>query len=120
MIIPEIPDKKYFTIGQASRLLGIKPHILRYWEQEFPMLKPRKTSKGRRIYLRRDIEIAARIYDLVNIQKFTIEGARKRLTEELKEGSVTIDEGRRYALEKLRKIKKELQQLLTDIKEDKL
>jgi DNA-binding transcriptional MerR regulator len=117
MIIPDIPDKKYFTIGQVSRLLGIKPHILRYWEQEFPVLKPRKTSKGRRVFVRKDIILIARIHDLLQVQRFTLEGARRRLNEETVAGPVPLYEGRRFALKKIQKVKQDLRDLLKDIEE---
>lgn len=115
MIVPEIPDKKYFTIGQVGRLLGLKPHIIRYWEQEFPVLRPRKTASGRRVFTRKDILLLARIHDLIHVQKFTVEGARRRLNEELTSQPIALDEGRRYALSLLRKVREELRAMLDDI-----
>ena len=73
-----IPDKRYFTIGEASSIADIKPHVLRYWEQEFSQLKPKKRA-GRRYYQHRDIEIICQIRELLYDKGFTIQGARKAL-----------------------------------------
>src|ERR1700757_4757129 len=76
---PEIPDKLYFRIGEVSRLAGIKPYVLRFWETKFPLLGPRKSSTGQRLYRRKDVELVLEIKRLLYEQRFTIEGARKLL-----------------------------------------
>src|ERR1700691_6187497 len=78
--LPPIPGKRYFTIGEVSDLCGVKPHVLRYWEQEFPQLKPVKRRGNRRYYQRQDVLIIRQIRSLLYEQGFTIGGARNRLT----------------------------------------
>src|SRR6266852_4288232 len=76
---PEIPDKLYFRIGEVSRLAGIKPYVLRFWETEFSSLGPKKSGKGHRLYRRKDVELVLEIKRLLYEKRFTIEGARKHL-----------------------------------------
>lgn len=78
--LPEIPAKRYFTIGEVSELCGVKPHVLRYWEQEFPQLKPLKRRGNRRYYQRHDVIMIRQIRTLLYDEGFTIGGARQRLT----------------------------------------
>ncbi|TNF85986.1 MAG: MerR family transcriptional regulator [Gammaproteobacteria bacterium] len=78
--LPPIPGKRYFTIGEVSQLCEVKPHVLRYWEQEFPQLKPVKRRGNRRYYQRQDVIIIRQIRSLLYDQGFTIGGARQRLT----------------------------------------
>ena len=78
--LPPIPGKRYFTIGEVSELCGVKPHVLRYWEQEFPQLKPMKRRGNRRYYQRQDVLIIRQIRNLLYDQGFTIGGARQQLT----------------------------------------
>src|SRR5581483_7776858 len=75
----EIPDKLYFRIGEVSRLAGIKPYVLRFWETEFPGLGPKKSGTGHRLYRRKDVEMVLEIKRLLYEKRFTIEGARKVL-----------------------------------------
>ncbi len=77
--LPPIPGKRYFTIGEASELCGVKSHVLRYWEQEFPQLKPVKRRGNRRYYQRKDVIIIRQIRALLYDEGFTIGGARQRL-----------------------------------------
>ncbi|HEX7769003.1 MAG TPA: MerR family transcriptional regulator [Dokdonella sp.] len=77
--LPVIPAKRYFTIGEVSELCGVKPHVLRYWEQEFPNLKPVKRRGNRRYYQRHDVLMIRQIRSLLYDQGFTITGARQRL-----------------------------------------
>jgi DNA-binding transcriptional MerR regulator len=77
--LPAIPGKRYFTIGEVSELCGVKPHVLRYWEQEFPQLKPVKRRGNRRYYQRQDVIIIRQIRSLLYEQGFTIGGARNKL-----------------------------------------
>jgi DNA-binding transcriptional MerR regulator len=75
----EIPDKLYFRIGEVSRLAGIKPYVLRFWETEFPALGPRKSGTGHRLYRRKEVELVLEIKRLLYEKRYTIEGARKYL-----------------------------------------
>ena len=79
--LPSIPAKRYFTIGEVSELCGVKPYVLRYWEQEFSQLKPMKRRGNRRYYQHHEVLLIRRIRDLLYEQGFTISGARNRLTE---------------------------------------
>ena len=79
--LPPIPAKRYFTIGEVSELCGVKPHVLRYWEQEFTQLKPVKRRGNRRYYQHHEVLLIRRIRDLLYEQGFTISGARNRLDD---------------------------------------
>jgi DNA-binding transcriptional MerR regulator len=81
-----IPQKLFFRIGEVCDLIKVQPHVLRYWETEFPLLAPQKNRAGQRVYRRKDVEMVLRIRDLLYEEKFTIAGARKRLAEEYKKG----------------------------------
>ncbi|MBI4212233.1 MAG: MerR family transcriptional regulator [Deltaproteobacteria bacterium] len=90
---PEIiPNKLYFRIGEVSDLLEVKPYVLRYWESEFPDIRPSKSKSGQRLYKRRDVEILLKIKELLYQERFTINGARKRLKEMVKNGSSKVVE----------------------------
>ena len=80
--LPPIPGKRYFTIGEVSTLCAVKPHVLRYWEAEFPQLKPVKRRGNRRYYRRGDVELVRAIRGLLYEEGYTIGGARQRLTSE--------------------------------------
>ena len=80
--LPTIPGKRYFTIGEVSDLCAVKPHVLRYWEQEFTQLKPLKRRGNRRYYQRQDVILIRQIRGLLYEQGFTIGGARQRLTSD--------------------------------------
>jgi DNA-binding transcriptional MerR regulator len=77
--MPEIPDKVYFKIGEVSRLAELKPYVLRYWETEFGVLRPKKSRTGQRLYRRSDVEMVLRIKTLLKERRFTIAGARAEL-----------------------------------------
>src|ERR1041385_8636435 len=79
--LPPIPGKRYFAIGEVSELCGVKPHVLRYWEQEFPSLKPVKRRGNRRYYQRHDVLLIRQIRSLLYEQGYTIGGARQRMTD---------------------------------------
>ncbi len=81
--LPAIPNKRYFTIGEVSDLCDVKPHVLRYWEQEFPDLKPVKRRGNRRYYQRHDVMLIRTIRDLLYQQGYTIGGARLQLSGEV-------------------------------------
>ena len=77
--LPKIPGKRYFTIGEVSELCAVKPHVLRYWEQEFPQLRPVKRRGNRRYYQRHEVELIREIRRLLYLDGYTISGARNRL-----------------------------------------
>ena len=104
--LPAIPGKRYFTIGEVSELTGVKPHVLRYWEQEFPQLKPVKRRGNRRYYQRQDVLVIRQIRALLYDQGFTIGGARNRLEGEDAREDVT----RSHQL--ARQLRGELEELL--------
>jgi DNA-binding transcriptional MerR regulator len=121
-LLPPIPAKRYFTIGEVSDLCAVKPHVLRYWEQEFTQLKPVKRRGNRRYYQHHEVLLSRRIRDLLYEQGFTINGARHRLeTEVLDSAAVPTDGGmtgpavRRAAAlspDQLRQVIEEIRQLL--------
>lgn len=76
-----LPDKLFFRIGEVAEIVGVKPHVLRYWEREFGVLKPMKTRGSHRQYRRRDVELAMRIKQLLHDERYTISGAKKRMRE---------------------------------------
>ena len=90
VVLPPIPAKRYFTIGEVSELCGVKPHVLRYWEQEFTQLRPVKRRGNRRYYQHHEVLLIRRIRELLYEQGFTINGARNRLDAR---GAVTEEEG---------------------------
>jgi hypothetical protein len=89
--LPPIPAKRYFTIGEVSDLCGVKPHVLRYWEQEFTQLKPVKRRGNRRYYQHHEVLLIRRIRELLYEQGFTINGARNRLDEGMGVGLKSSD-----------------------------
>ncbi|WP_019703521.1 MerR family transcriptional regulator [Paracidovorax oryzae] len=96
--LPSIPAKRYFTIGEVAELCGVKPHVLRYWEQEFTQLRPMKRRGNRRYYQHHEVLMIRRIRELLYDQGFTISGARNRLQEvdshgEGDEGDVSVASG---------------------------
>jgi len=105
--LPAIPGKRYFTIGEVSELCCVKPHVLRYWEQEFPQLKPIKRAGNRRYYQRQDVMVVREIRDLLYNKGFTIGGARQKLS-----GNET-----RTDLTRSRQIVKQLRKELEDVLE---
>ena len=78
---PELPDKLYFKIGEVAKLVGVKPYVLRYWETEFSVVRPGKTRSHHRLYRRRDVETLLEIRRLLYGERYTIEGAKRRLRE---------------------------------------
>ena len=108
--LPPIPGKRYFTIGEVSELCGVKPHVLRYWEQEFPQLKPVKRRGNRRYYQRQDVIIIRQIRSLLYEQGYTIGGARQML-----EGDEARDDANR-SQQIIRQVRMELEQVLQVLK----
>lgn len=90
-VLPPIPAKRYFTIGEVADLCGVKPHVLRYWEQEFTQLRPMKRRGNRRYYQHHEVLMIRRIRDLLYDQGFTISGARNRLQEWVQSGRSLAD-----------------------------
>lgn len=78
---PALPVKLYYRIGEVAEIVGVEPHVLRYWETEFRSIRPQKSQKGQRVYSRRDVDKLLRVKDLLYTHGFTIAGARKRLRE---------------------------------------
>lgn len=78
----KLPDKLYYRIGEVASLVGVEPHVLRYWEREFRTIRPRKSARGQRVYSRRDVETLMRVRELLYSEGFTIAGARRRLQQE--------------------------------------
>lgn len=91
IVLPPIPAKRYFTIGEVSDLCGVKPHVLRYWEQEFTQLKPVKRRGNRRYYQHHEVLLIRRIRELLYEQGFTISGARNKLDSRLGEAEALTD-----------------------------
>ncbi len=77
----EVPDRLYFRIGEVSEITGVPPYVLRYWESEFPALQPRKSGGGQRLYRKRDVAMILEIKKLLYQERYTVAGARRRLTE---------------------------------------
>ena len=103
---PPIPAKRYFTIGEVSELCDVKPHVLRYWETEFPSLKPVKRRGNRRYYQRHDVLTIRQIRDLLYEQGYTITGARQRLEGETGRNEATI------STQIVRQVRMELEEVL--------
>src|SRR3954454_12856685 len=110
--LPPIPAKRYFTIGEVSELCGVKPHVLRYWEQEFTQLKPVKRRGNRRYYQHHEVLLIRRIRELLYDQGFTISGARNRLDELVAEPAKLPRVSRGPSLAALRKEIESLLELL--------
>ena len=110
-----IPDKLYFRIGEVSRLCRLPAYVLRFWETEFPQLKPNKSSTGQRMYRRRDLENVLRIKTLLYDQGFTIAGARQQLRTEAKatKNQVGLPFPRRAPSEGLKRVRQGLQEILS-------
>ncbi len=104
--LPPIPGKRYFTIGEVSELCAVKPHVLRYWEQEFPDLKPVKRRGNRRYYQRQDVLIIRQIRSLLYDEGFTIGGARQKLTGE--EAKTDLSQSQQI----IKQLRRELEEIL--------
>ncbi len=107
---PEAPVKLYYRIGEVAHIVGVEPHVLRYWESEFRSIRPQKSTKGRRVYTRRDVEKLLDVKELLYNQGFTSAGARKRLREKGLEPRAPEDPTTRAAAE--------LRQTLVEIRRD--
>jgi len=107
--LPVIPGKRYFIIGEVSELCAVKPHVLRYWEQEFPQLNPVKRRGNRRYYQRQDVLMIRQIRSLLYDQGFTIGGARQQMKNEVDSTVVDVDEFKSLLV----KMISELEEVLT-------
>ncbi|MDH5473916.1 MAG: MerR family transcriptional regulator [Gammaproteobacteria bacterium] len=108
--LPAIPTKRYFTIGEVSELCGVKPHVLRYWEQEFLQLKPVKRRGNRRYYQRHDVILIRQIRSLLYDQGFTIGGARQQLTGEQAKDDTNQSQ------QVIRQLRNELEEILNTLR----
>jgi len=104
--LPTIPNKRYFTIGEVSELCEVKPHVLRYWEQEFPDLKPVKRRGNRRYYQRHDVMLIRQIRSLLYQEGYTIGGARQHLSSETAKDDIT------QSRQMIRQLRSELEEIL--------
>jgi DNA-binding transcriptional MerR regulator len=103
----DLPEKRYYRIGEVSRLTGIKPYVLRYWESEFRFMAPQKSRSKQRLYRRRDIDLILLVKKLLKEQRFTIAGARKKLREmgvarALESGSLSVETDHRSRYRRIR------------------
>ena len=114
----EIPDKLYFRIGEVAKLCQVPAYVLRFWEGEFPQLKPNKGGTGQRLYRRRDVEMALRVKKLLYDEGYTIPGARQFLRSEArsKDASMLPGIGETPNVAKLKRLRKEMQELLAMLK----
>ena len=101
---PEIPDKLFFKIGEVAETAGVEKHVLRFWEQEFSILKPEKNRSGQRLYQKKDVELVLRIKGLLYNEKYTLAGARKKLLERDK----PVQKGLNFNPEELKKLKEKI------------
>ncbi len=109
-LLPTIPNKRYFTIGEVSELCAVKPHVLRYWEQEFPELKPVKRRGNRRYYQRHDVLLIRQIRSLLYEKGYTIGGARQQLSSE------EIKDDNNQSQQLVRQLRTELEDVLRILK----
>jgi DNA-binding transcriptional MerR regulator len=106
-----LPPKLYFRIGEVAELVGVEPHVLRYWEREFRSIRPTKSAKGQRVYSRRDVESLMRVRELLYREGFTIAGAKKKLQR----SGVEPQEARESPVEDASKIREQLASMRAEI-----
>jgi DNA-binding transcriptional MerR regulator len=106
-----IPDKVYFRIGEVSRILGVEPYVIRYWESEFKAVRPVRTRSDQRLYKRRDVETLLMIKQLLYAEHFTILGAKKKLADRMNTSAGNSDDGAAEYKDRLREIKNRLEQV---------
>jgi DNA-binding transcriptional MerR regulator len=118
---PPLPDKLFYKIGEVSRITGVETYVLRYWETEFPFLRPRKNRSGQRVYVKKDIELIMQIKKMLYLERYTIEGVRKRFGEgptqipEVKIVPESMPAVPRSQADVLRLLKKRLKDILSQI-----
>ncbi|HEX2090852.1 MAG TPA: MerR family transcriptional regulator [Longimicrobiaceae bacterium] len=106
------PQREFYSIGEVCELLGLKPHVLRYWETQFDAFSPAKNRQGNRVYRPRDLELIALIRRLVHEEGYTIEGARRRIEELRGAGGMPEESGRALERSVLRSLREELEEIL--------
>jgi DNA-binding transcriptional MerR regulator len=111
-----LPPKLYFRIGEVASLVGVEPHVLRYWEREFRSIRPTKSAKGQRVYSRRDVESLMRVRELLYAEGFTIAGAKKKLQQSGEEPAqeIVVANGAKLR-DELQSIRDELQAFLEEL-----
>jgi len=114
-VSPEIPDKQYFKIGEVSRIIGVKAHVLRYWETEFSALRPSKTKTNQRLYRRKDVQVLVHIKALLYDEGYTIAGANKRLRALLR-GEHMVDQ--QEMIEVLQEVRGKVEELVNLVDEE--
>ncbi len=108
----KIPDKLYFKIGEVSKITGVEPYILRYWESEFKLVKPYRTKSNQRLYRKKDVESILKIKEMLYSQKFTIAGAKKHLKDNsMQENQLPLGFSQKKHIEALQDTRSELQEL---------
>ncbi len=107
-----LPDKLFFRIGELSELIGVEPHVLRYWESQFRILNPAKNRSGNRVYQRREIELIMLVKHLLYTEKYTIEGARQKIEQYRRSGELKPEARRALALETVKDLRVELKSVL--------
>jgi DNA-binding transcriptional MerR regulator len=115
---PTLPPKLYFRIGEVATLVGVEPHVLRYWEREFRSIRPTKSAKGQRVYSRRDVENLLRVRELLYSDGFTIAGAKKKLQRagvEPRDPKKKNGEASPQVREKLSEIRNEIEAFLQEL-----
>lgn len=118
---PSFPDKLFYKIGEVSKIVGVEPYVLRYWETEFPFIKPRKSKSGQRVYIKKDIELLLQVKRLLYQERYTIEGVRKKLgintqeNDKQKIESITQRKSSQITSQFIEHIKKRLKEILNQI-----
>lgn len=107
-----VAPKEYYSIGEVCDLVGLKPHVLRYWETQFPALAPAKNRSGNRVYLRREIELIFLVKELLYQEKYTIEGARQRLIQLRREGELPRTAMKAVDRELIGEVRRDLRRVL--------
>lgn len=110
-----IPDKLFYKIGEVSRIAGLEPYVLRYWETEFSFLKPRKNRSGQRVYIKKDIYSILQVKNLLYNERYTIEGVKKKFAEEVRKKDVIYDKPQPAENHALIKTVARIRQKLNDI-----
>jgi len=115
----KIPDKLFFKIGEVARLVGVEQHVLRYWEDEFEALKPKKNKSGQRFYEKKDVELIFKIQRLLYLERYTIAGAKQKMRESKKKNSqLSLGFDRESFLEQKRDIISDLESTLELLPDD--
>lgn len=109
------PDKLFYKIGEVSRIAGIEPYVLRYWETEFPFLTPRKNKSGQRVYVKKDVEMVLQIKKLLHEERYTIEGVRKRFGDSEASSRLQITAPQPSVNDTIARIRKKLRNILNHI-----